>query len=404
MAKKRSYGDGSISQLPDGRWWARITVGKNEQGKQQRKAFYGSSRKEVKAKLDAYIKEEQQENLDADVLTVESWLTAWMQDYYKPSVRPSTYRANQDHARCHIIPELGAYPLKDLSVDAVQKMINDMAAKGLTGTVRKTLSLLRRCLEQALQNDLIRKNVAKETVLPTLEEKRGQALTRDEQLKFIRMARHSYLGKIFILILATGLRSGEALALQWRDIDFDRATLRVQRTQVKYGPDGQSALSTNAPKTKDSARVIPLLPQIVTMLRGVQEEQNDLQEALGLEFSDGYVFCRETGEMIGHSSADYAVREILKKSGINRSYSMHSLRHSFATRCLENGVPIKVVQEFLGHSSIEMTCDLYMHVFDEIKQESILLMGDTFKPPERQEAGDAGAAPGAETESQREGA
>ena len=143
-----------------------------------------------------------------------------------------------------------------------------------------------------------------------------------------------------------------------------------------YNSNSKKSVSIGTPKTKAGYRIIPLIPDIVDMLR----EHKELQGAIVGNVD--YVFCTmfngSAGQLVSASSIDKVIRRTAKKAGIE-NLSAHCLRHTFATRGLENGIPLKVMQELLGHSSIKMTADLYTHVLPETKQAEIMKLADTIR-------------------------
>ena len=129
---KRGQGEGSISKRPDGTWWARITIGKDENGKQKRRAFYGKTRKEVQEKLTAAVNDVNNDvYIEPSSMTVSIWLDTWLEDYKKRSVRTNTYLGLCYYVNYHIKPVLGSIKLKDLRPEMVQRLINELSDKNL---------------------------------------------------------------------------------------------------------------------------------------------------------------------------------------------------------------------------------------------------------------------------------
>lgn len=382
---KRGQGEGSISKRPDGTWWARITVGKTPDGKQKRKAFYGKTRKEVQEKLTAALNDINKNTyIEPSKMTVEQWMRMWLQNYKKNSIKPTTYSSYECVVLKHIIPELGGYKLIDLRNEMVQRFVNNLVDKGIrTSYITSMTSILKAALEQAVENDLISKNPANKIKMPLKQEIDRRVLCVDEQEKFMEAAKEYRYGNMFLLILGTGLRIGEALALTWNDIDFDRCLLSVNRTYIEYVEylDGKTNRKSGVgePKTMTSKRTIPLIPRLRDMLVEIKEQQEQEKQTLKTAYHDnGLIFCSLNGEYICRGSVDKTLKRICKKAGIEH-VNPHALRHTFATRGLENGVELKVMQEFLGHASIKMTADIYTHVLPETKRDSMLKLADTIK-------------------------
>lgn len=374
----RSNGEGTITKLPNGTYQARITVGYDADGKQLRKAFYGKTRKEVVSKMDAAKAElNRSRSRDFGGMTVPEWLDYWLDEYKKRSVRDSTYHTMRNNLRLHVKPALADIKLTDLKPEMVQKMVNDLADQGLAkATIHKCVVYLHDSLHQAVRSGLVRKNAATNMKLPQEQDKKMRVLSVDEQERFIAVAKNYPLGEMFILMLATGLRIGEATALTWGDINFDRSCLSVNKTYTRYydSTTGTKVYAINPPKTDAGTRSIPLLPSVSTMLRNRRPGSAKRSD---LVFTNGDP--RREYEFIKASGAEYWLRKILKEAGIDRGVHLHTLRHTFATRGLENGIELKVMQEFLGHANISTTADTYTHVLPDKKRDSMMkLEGSVF--------------------------
>lgn len=382
---KRGQGEGSISKRSDGTWWARITVGKTPDGKQKRKAFYGKTRKEVQEKLTTALNDMNNNTyIEPSKIKLSTWLDTWLLEYKKNSVKVGTYINYEQSIRTRIKPALGGYALKEIRNDMVQKFVNQLKEKELSAsTIENTYCVLKMALEQAVDNDMISKNPANKIVLPKRTKKETRALSLEEQEAFIKVAREYSNGEAFILILATGLRIGEALALTWEDIDFENKTLTVNKTQVEHviREDGKSVRKVNygTPKTKTGNRTIPLIPAAIDLLKEVRKKQEDQRKKLGKGYQqNNLVFCTFDGKVIFISNMERRVKLIAKRIGAEDVHP-HTLRHTFATRGLENGIELKVMQVLLGHSKIDMTANIYTHVLPEKKNESIMKLSDTIK-------------------------
>jgi integrase len=383
---KRGQGEGSISKRPDGTWWARITVGKTPDGKQKRKAFYGKTRKEVQEKLTAALNDINNNiYIEPNKMTVGQWTQKWLKDYKRNSIKPTTYSAYECIVIKHIVPELGLYKLKSLRNDMVQHFVNNLVDRGIrTSYIVQIVAVLKSALEQAVDNGLIMKNPAKRVEMPLKQEVKRRVLTVEEQKKLMEVAKGYRYGNMILLMLGTGLRIGEAMGLTWSDIDFESNILSVNRTYVEVAEyvDGKCIHrkgSFQSPKSRTSKRTIPLLPSLVNMLLDVKSKQEKEKQEFKAAYQDSeLVFCGRNGEQVRRASVDKTLRRMCKKTGIEH-VNPHALRHTFATRGLENGVDLKVMQEFLGHASIKMTADIYTHVSSETKRDSMMKLADTIK-------------------------
>ena len=184
-------------------------------------------------------------------------------------------------------------------------------------------------------------------------------------------------------MLATGLRVGEAVCLKWSDIDFENCILTVNKTQIhthnyyeisNHHPNQKYIIGP--PKTRASNRKIPLLPEVIDTLEKIKIKQNDFKLNPNFKNQD-FIFCNAyTGNMISADSVRQELRYLCDILGIERLHP-HSLRHTFTTRCVENGIDLKTVSELLGHSNIKMTANIYTHISMEKKQTDIMKLSDT---------------------------
>lgn len=397
---KRGQGEGTISKRSDGTWWARITVGRTPEGKQKRKAFYGKTRKEVQEKLTAALNDiNNHVYIEPSKMTIEQWIEIWLNDYKKNSLKPTTYINYQRFYKNYISPIIGKYQLKDLRNVHIQQIINTMVDRGLrSSTIEFLYIIISSALKQAVKNNMIGKNVAENVILPKCIRAEKRALTPEEQDKFIEVAKSDCHGEFYILALATGMRHGELLALTWDDIDFNNAVLSINKTlYMNKDMDSENVkwkFEVGTPKTESSKRIIPLLPSIVTMLKDLKKKQELIKgETDATRYSKAYkgslqrryvdnnlVFCTFEGKPLRQSDMRQRFVKLLGEAGIvETGLNIHSLRHTFATRGLENGIELKVMQELLGHSSIKMTADLYTHVLPSKKKNSILKLEQTIK-------------------------
>lgn len=379
---KRGQGEGSIYKRPDGLWSARISVGKDENGKTKRKAFYGKTRKEVQDKMTEALNEINKGTfVEPSAMTVEEWFTFWLEEYKRNTVKLGTYQRYWYDFHKLIFPKLGAIKLKDLRVEMIQRFINEMHDGGYAfKSVQSALAGISIALKQAVKNGMIVKNVAADVVLPRAKQATNREIfTPQEQEQFVKHSKGTMYGDAFILMLGTGLRIGELAALEWSDVDFDKGEISINKTLVAVRKCGNVYAKhhyvVDEPKTKSSNRKIPLLPSLIEALRGLKAEQ----EAIELPCDTDSVFRNSHNRRFDPGTMRWHFKNLLKESDVQRTLTPHSLRHTFATRGLEKGVPLKVMQELLGHSTMSMTADLYTHVLPDTKKDAIMKLEDTIQ-------------------------
>jgi integrase len=412
--KSRGNGEGNVRKKSDGRWEARITIGKTEAGKQKMKYFYGRTRDDAQAKLNDFLSENQHGTyIEPSKYTVAQWLDEWYNKHVVGSVKPSTRVSYEMIIRQHLKPNFGHYKLKDLGSGTIQSVYKKLLKsgrvirkkaddkkdekpvnKGLSEkTIRNIHLVLRKALQVAYLDDMIPRNPAADgrVTLPEAPKKKEiRVFTPDEQKAIERACKGERWGMIIILDLYTGMRQGEILALTWADIDFQKRTITInkQLSRLKNfdpGIPGKTILAVQ-PYTKNSNdRVISISPAIVDML----EEYKAAEDANKAKWADAYednnlVFCREDGHFVEPKTFQEYFKKKLADAGVADG-NVHALRHTFATRALEAGIPVKVVSQILGHSSIQITLDTYSHVLPELQDEAMKTITDSFLEPVKDE-------------------
>ena len=198
-----------------------------------------------------------------------------------------------------------------------------------------------------------------------------EALTIDIQKKFLEQAKGQSYENQYRFILQTGLRTGELIGLKWKDVDFENKTVKIQRSMEYRYSIGEWRVGE--PKSKSGYRTIPLTDEAIRILLE-QKEKNKKIKIIPMEWSE-YIFLCRKGEPVKNSTYDTALFKICEKAGINK-FSMHVLRHTFATRCIEAGMKPKTLQMLLGHSNIGITMNLYVHTTEEEKKKEMDLVAE----------------------------
>ena len=373
---RRANNEGSITQRKDGRWMASVTIGKNDDGTQRRQYIYGKTRGEVAEKLNklivsisdgSYIDKKKNP-------TVGDWLWYWLDTYKKNSVKQRTYDQYECAIRVHLVPQFGHLRLVDLKEWQLQEFYNRLFADGLSArTIHIINIVLHAALKKAVKCRLITFNICEAVELPRETQKERRVLSPEEQELLIKELKKDEQGGMYIFALFTGLRRGEILALRWEDVDLKAGTIRVTKnlSRVKTYSDGdKTKLIVSEPKTLKSRRLIPIVDPLIPFLKKQKKQfgNNEL----------GLVFPSESGTYIDPGNYNRKFYKILKRAGIPKA-NPHSLRHSFATRALEAGLDLKTTQELLGHSSIEITANLYTHASVEHKRKELKKLESVFK-------------------------
>ena len=243
-------------------------------------------------------------------------------------------------------------------------------------TRRNCYTTLRIALDDAVLNGLLAANPVHRVRQPKVTRHEARFLRPDEVTAVIEAAATLRYGPILSLILGTGLRRGEALALRWAHVDLDTGTARVHGSLVRR--DGRLVVST--PKTAASRRTVALSPAMVALLQRWRTTQTTEQQTAGnLWQGDGtgrdYVFTTALGGPVEPQNVLRTVRTAATVAGLH-GVTVHSLRHTYATTALLNGIPLKVVSSNLGHASIQVTADIYGHVTDDAAQAAAAIVAE----------------------------
>lgn len=380
MTHRRGHNEGTISKRPDGLWQARVSLGYriDPKGEPQRvrKSVYGKTRKEVVEKMDA-LRRGHEQGLPVDLKrqTVAQYLTQWLEDSVKPTVRPRTHVSYSQLVQKHIIPALGTLQLAKLAPQHVQKMMKDLAAKGLSPrTIQYVRAVLRRALGQGEKFGLIPRNVAT-LVDPPRSVHRDNVYLDDRQASaFLNAVEGDPFEALYAVSLWLGLRQGEALGLRWDDIDFDNLTLTVRYQVQRIG----GKLTLTEPKTKKSRRTVPLPKRVAVKLREHRLRQLEARLTAGEKWDGSWnlVFTTSIGTPLDARNVIRPFKAILAKAGLP-DMRWHDLRHSSATLQLAYGATTREIMETLGHSQETMT-NLYAHVVPELQRRTMDRMDERF--------------------------
>lgn len=365
MGTRRGHGEGSITQLKDGRWQARIDLGWID-GKRKRKAIYGKTRAEVAKKLTKLLADQQNGfPVVGERQTVGQYLSRWLDDSARPSLRPRTFTRYEQLIRLHAVPRIGKIILARLTPQDLAHLYRDRLDAGQSPrSVQFLHAVLHRALKQALAWGLIARNPADAVQAPRPERKDIQPLTREQVVTLLTAAEGDALEALYVLAVTTGMRIGELLALRWSDLDGNRLSVRHTLQQI------DKRWQLVEPKTDRSRRSITLAPLAVDALRRHRIKQNEQRLAVGAAWQDwGLVFCNEIGAPLDARNVLRAsFRPLLGRAGLPR-IRLHDLRHTAATLLLGAGVHPKKVQDLLGHSTISLTLDTYSHIVPAMQDE-----------------------------------
>lgn len=406
--RKRGNAEGSIYHLRDGRWRAAVMVGwkMTADGRRvpDRKIFTAGTRHEVAEDLTAALRERDRGiNIKPDKQTVGRFLQEWLAGI-KSDVSPATFVSYEATVRLHLTPILGNIQLAKLSARDIQRLkeqkIGALIERGpgvkkavegqpapeprrlSAASVRYCLMVLRMALERARKLDLIPRNVALIVDFPKVEHAEISPFTPEQAMAFIEAAKGHRIGALFSVAASIGLRKGEALALQWPAIDFERGTLQVRLTlqRIKMPGDDNGRLIMKEPK-RSSRRTLNLPQVCLSALLQHRERQEQERVLAGSRWRDsGFVFTTGIGTPLEPRNLERDYRQILGVAGLPY-IRIHDLRHTAATLLLTQGVHPRVVMELLGHSQIAITMNIYSHVVPALRKEAANQMDAILTPP-----------------------
>ena len=281
-------------------------------------------------------------------VTVDSWFYTWMEEYKKNSVKYGTYKVYLDEYKSHIKEPFGRKHLKDIRGEHIQKLFNDMARRYSSTTINLVKVILSGMYTQAVRNGMVLRNPVENTSIKKKKRKRKiRVMTQEEQKLFMRYSKTSQFYDLYIVALGTGMRSGELRALQWSDIDFDNKIIHVNGT-LKYVAKAREKYMIDEPKSETSKRDIPMLENLVSVLREHRKHQLATRMLLGNKWRpesgfENLVFTGSFGRCISETALYEDMKKIraqIREDGhVFGEHTPHSLRHTFATRGFENGIP-----------------------------------------------------------------
>lgn len=390
MSRSRANGEGSIRQRPDGRWEVRITKEIDfATGKPKRISRYTDTQEEAINLLHelSFIYDTHPHTFDN--IKLGEWLDLCLELYMKNSLKQSTYISYEGYIRNHIKPAIGDVYLKDLSPRMLQLFYNyKNETEGLAPKTIVNINLfLHKALSYAEKEGYILSNPAEAINLPRGDKPQIEILTRDEQNILIKASYNHRYGVFIRLVLFTGLRLGELLGLRWEDVDFKGSLLNVKRTlnrlnrnkkDIKPG-ELTTEIVIQTPKSENSIRSIPLLPAVLNdIMEWKRVQENEAVLNGDNYYNSGYIVTNELGGYVEPRTFRDYYNQILGIANL-RHFTFHALRHTFASRAMEQGMDAKTLSIILGHYSVSFTLDTYTHVLNEQKHESMALLADLYQ-------------------------
>lgn len=326
----------------------------------------GTSKREAEKQMTKLIHELDSGNyIKPDKTMMKDYLEKWLLDYAKPNLSPRSYDRYTGIISKYLIPELGRIKLKQLRPEHLHKHYATGLNKGLSArTIRYHHALIHIALQTAVKWGLVNRNIADAVDPPRFKPSAMQTWSENEVNSFLEAAKNSHYYPLFYTALFTGMRRGELLALRWHDIDFIYSQIYVNRSmhQLRNG----SYIFTQ-PKSEKSRRTIAMSSSLFLVLSEYRKAKEAEALLLGQTTNEEDLVFNNSGKPLRPNTVTYAWERIAARAGV-KVIRLHDARHTHASLMLKQGIHPKIVQERLGHTSIQMTLDTYSHVAPGIQQ------------------------------------
>ena len=389
----RSASNYTITKRADGRWYTRVTVDGEV------RTIYGKTQAEVKAELKKKLWEIEQAQaaqltnyMQADKITVKQWAMQCLETYSKVSVKGTTYSGYLTIINNHL-PGIEDRRLNEVTNSMVQEHLQKMAKNQITGeglgeksllNIKNFLSLI---FNQAIKNGILMRNPVTGVKVPKAGTKVTRALTLYEQNMLLNAAREYPKPIMFAVVFAlyTGCRKGEVIGLQWKDVDFEENVIHISHQLSRHYDidetgDTKTILEVTDTKTKFSVRDIYMFKSFADEFKAYKEKMIEWKKQNRYAHSEeDFVFVGAKNKAIEPRVFYKYYQEVMENAGIE-DCNFHTLRHTFATRCIENGADILMVSRTLGHSNISTTLNKYSHLLPKHQKACMEKLESIYHP------------------------
>ena len=379
--KRRKKGAGSIMRKANGTYLGRIAISGYEPF-----SCTGATKKEVERKLEEFKIRTLKKEVIPQKIFVNTYIEKWMETVKRPSLKAASFdRLERTYLTQIKDSRVGRCQLGNITSMDVQGLINEKSRTLSYSSLKKIYELLNGCFEYAVICREMDFNPVRAVQMPKKEnlnkkEKQMGVFSKEELTRIENVAAITYQsGEVryrhtwfFLLLANTGLRAGEAIALRWDNIDLEKGFIHVKQNasvvKCRDGKENKYQVVITTVKTKTGNRIVPCNEKALQALRALQDYQKSHH------IHSDYVDCNDKGELLSQQTLPKILKAILKAADVPYR-SVHSFRHTFATNLIQAGVDVKVVSQLLGHSSVKITYDTYVHMGVDRAIEAVKRIG-----------------------------
>ena len=358
---------GHLKERSPGHWAIVIDISDPQTGKRRMKwhSFRGGKREAQKECARLIAQQGDGGYVEPAKITVAEFLARWL-DYKKARLSPLSFERYRDLVRVNIAPTIGGIPLAKLQpihlTDLYSKLLESLSARSVTYVHR----ILKQALGEAVSWQMLSRNPADVVKPPKVERREMACLDSNGIAALLEASRNTSLYMPILIAVSTGMRRGEIVALRWRNVDLDNASIAVV-SSIEQTREG----TREKPPKNGRGRTLALSAMLVEELRQHRAQQAEHLLRLGVRLSpDHHVVMKADGSPYPPLSVGVMFSQLLSRRPSLQRVRFHDLRHSHATVLLAAGVHPKIAQERLGHSSVSMTLDLYSHVAPNMQQDA----------------------------------
>lgn len=335
------------------------------------------TRKEAKDR-ETLIKARSQEGLVAppDRMTLSELTYQWIEDILAPNVRPATLYGYKRTLEVHILPTLGGERVQRLTAARLQAFYSARRRAGVSDTMLdRCHRRLRQLFRQALRWGIVTRSPMDGVTPPRVRREERRVWSQTELLTFLDTAQDHPSYPLWVLILTTGLRKGEALGLRWRDVDLEAGTLHVRQVVSMIG----TTAAIQEPKTPAARRVVRLDPETVAVLRDRRQAWLAARLKATTWEPNDLIFCTRTGHWLHPNNQTTVFRRLIAKAEVP-PITIHDLRHTNVSHLLSAGLPLTVVSNRLGHRDPSTTARVYAHLLAGDQDAAVAVTSRLLKP------------------------